>query len=94
MQKHLLNTTAAMPKAYEVATASPSTKTERFLRRPAVEDLTGYKTSAIYQKMHDGTFPKAVKLGANRVGWIASEIYAWMDERIAESRTTSTKAGA
>ena len=66
---------------------------ERFMRRHEVEAITGYKTSAIYQKMADGSFPKAVKLGTNRVGWIASEIHAWIEQRIAESRNPSNKAG-
>lgn len=67
---------------------------ERFLRRHEVEKLTGYKTSAIYAKMHDGSMPKAIRIGANRVAWLESEIHAWMEQRIAESRTPSNKAGA
>jgi prophage regulatory protein len=30
-----------------------------------------------------GKFPKRVKIGANSVAWIESEIDAWVDEKIA-----------
>ncbi|MEQ8327803.1 MAG: AlpA family phage regulatory protein [Parvibaculum sp.] len=30
-----------------------------------------------------GQFPKRIKLGANRVVWLLSEIEAWLDARIA-----------
>lgn len=31
----------------------------------------------------DGKFPKRVPIGANRVGWVASEIEDWVDAAIA-----------
>jgi prophage regulatory protein len=30
-----------------------------------------------------GQFPKRIRLGACRVAWIAEEVQAWIDERIA-----------
>ena len=30
-----------------------------------------------------GLFPKRIKLGACRVAWVADEVDAWIDERIA-----------
>ncbi len=79
-----------MPYAFN-AVASSNISPERFMRRHEVEALTGYKTSAIYQKMHDGTFPKAIRIGANRVAWLSSDIQNWMEARIAESRNLQTK---
>jgi prophage regulatory protein len=29
-----------------------------------------------------GQFPKRVRLGANRVGWVESEVLDWLQERI------------
>ena len=31
-----------------------------------------------------GLFPRRVKLGAGRVGWVEEEIDAWIESRIAE----------
>jgi prophage regulatory protein len=54
----------------------------RILRRPKVEEKTGYSRSAIYQRMACGTFPKPVKLGPKAVGWIESEIDSFIAEQI------------
>ncbi|WP_110854567.1 AlpA family transcriptional regulator [Paraburkholderia silvatlantica] len=44
------------------------------LRRRQVEQIVGLSRSTIYQRMKDGTFPRAVPLGGRMVGWRASEI--------------------
>lgn len=31
-----------------------------------------------------GRFPRRIRLGANRVAWLKSEVLAWIDERVAE----------
>ena len=36
-----------------------------------------------------GNFPKRVQLGQCRVAWIANEVQAWVDERVAQRDTTS-----
>ena len=36
-----------------------------------------------------GQFPKRVQLGQCRVAWIAAEVQAWIDERVAKRDTTS-----
>lgn len=33
---------------------------------------------------YDSTFPKQIKLSANRVGWLAKEINAWIELKIVE----------
>ena len=63
--------------------------TTRLLRRRQVEALTGLKRSTIYQRLAEGTFPKQIHLGPRSVGWLASEVNAWIAERIAESRPTA-----
>jgi prophage regulatory protein len=57
---------------------------QQFLRRPAVEAVTGLGRSTIYQMMSDGRFPKSVRIGRRAVAWTAEEIQAWLEERIAE----------
>lgn len=33
---------------------------------------------------YDSTFPKQIKLSANRVGWLAREVNAWIESKIIE----------
>lgn len=56
------------------------------LRRPQVEARTGLARSTIYDRIKAGTFPAPISLGEKAVGWIESEIDAWLNARIQESR--------
>lgn len=58
----------------------------RFIKRQAVEDITGLSCSEIYRRITAGTFPAQVTLGPKSVVWIESEVIAWQDARIAECR--------
>lgn len=55
------------------------------LRRPEVEAHTGLSRSTIYAWMKEGTFPKPVKLGARLVGWMDTDIEAWVDARTSKA---------
>lgn len=57
----------------------------RIMKRSEVEYKTGLSRSSIYAKMADGTFPRAIKLGARSVGWLESDINQWVNECIAKS---------
>lgn len=57
---------------------------ETILRLPAVKAATGLSRSTIYARVRLGTFPAPVPLGGNRVGWVESEIAAWILRRFAE----------
>lgn len=58
---------------------------ERLLRRPEVEVMTGLRKSAIYKLMKTGAFPPQVKLSGNSsqsaVAWRAADIVAWINSR-------------
>lgn len=54
----------------------------RILRLPEVEHRTGYKKSAIYQKMKTGDFPKVKRIGPRAVGWDEADIDFWIDQRL------------
>jgi prophage regulatory protein len=54
-------------------------KLDRFLDLHEVEKLTSYKSSSIYKKIKEGSFPKQIKLGAKKSGWLESHIIAWMN---------------
>jgi prophage regulatory protein len=58
------------------------------LRRPQVEARTGLSRSTIYERMKEGTFPSNISLGTKSVGWLASEIDDWLDQRIKASRAS------
>ncbi|HEU5048401.1 MAG TPA: AlpA family transcriptional regulator [Rickettsiales bacterium] len=60
--------------------------TSRILRLPEVIKRTGWKRSSIYAHEKAGQFPKRVKLGLRSVGWLESEIDAWIENRIKTSR--------
>lgn len=59
---------------------------QRIIRRPEVEGISGLGCSSIYEKMADGTFPKNVPLSRRAVGWVESEIYQWVADKIKEAR--------
>jgi predicted DNA-binding transcriptional regulator AlpA len=61
-------------------------------RLPKLMDVSGLKRSSIYNRLdpnskyHDPAFPKPISLSVgNRgsVAWIASEVDAWIETRIA-----------
>ncbi|MBP7609008.1 MAG: AlpA family transcriptional regulator [Steroidobacteraceae bacterium] len=57
-----------------------------FLRRKQVETRTGLSRSTIYQYIHDGAFPKPVPLGPRAVGWLESDVSAWIATRVRIAR--------
>ena len=58
----------------------------RILRLPDVQARTGLSRTTIYRWRVEGRFPQAIPLGTRCVGWIESELEAWIGERIAEGR--------
>lgn len=62
----------------------------KILRLPKVEELTGYKRSSIYLKVSQKLFPAPISLGGRAVGWLESEIYEWIAQRIQQSRAPHT----
>lgn len=57
-----------------------------FIRLPRVKAKTALARSTIYAGVKAGTFPPPVSLGSKAVGWIESEIDAWIEARIKASR--------
>lgn len=62
----------------------------RILRLKQLSKRIGLGRSTIYDRMdarssrYDATFPKPIKLGAAAIGWIDSEVTAWIEQRISE----------
>ncbi len=53
--------------------------TERRLR-----ERVPYSHAHLYRLEEKGLFPKRIKLGRHRVGWVEEEIEAWLKARMAE----------
>ena len=56
---------------------------QHILRLPTVKAITGLSRSTIYLRMSEGSFPRQVNLGSRAVGWLASEIAHWIEEKLA-----------
>ena len=56
----------------------------RLMRMSEVLRLTGFKSrSTVYELQANGDFPQAVKLTGKAVGFVESEVHAWIASRIA-----------
>ena len=60
--------------------------TSTILRLKHVKDRTGLARSTIYDRIKAGDFPAQVSLGARAVGWLESDIEAWIARRVEQSR--------
>ena len=56
------------------------------LRLPAVKARTGLSRSSIYLRIAQDRFPKPISLGDRAVGWVESDIQAWLQQRINATR--------
>jgi prophage regulatory protein len=57
------------------------------LRLPAVLAIVSLSRTTVYEKVSQGEFPKPFKLGDRAVGWLSSDIEAWIAARVASSKT-------
>lgn len=53
---------------------------DRVLRLREVQHRTGRSRSIIYEDMRKGSFPQNIRIGSRSVGWLESEISAWIAE--------------
>lgn len=56
----------------------------KIIRLQEVIQLTGLARSTVYKFIKDQSFPRQVSLGGRSVGWVESEIQAWIAEKIAD----------
>ncbi|TCZ55864.1 helix-turn-helix transcriptional regulator [Klebsiella grimontii] len=50
-----------------------------------ITEFTGLSDKWFYKLIHDGLFPKPIKLGRSS-RWLKSEVEDWVQKRITESR--------
>lgn len=53
-----------------------------------------YSDAQLLRKERDGSFPKRIRLGENRIGWVEGEIDRWIEGRIRERDGAAEPAGA
>lgn len=63
--------------------------TNSILRLPEVIKRTGLSRPSIYLKISKGEFPRQIKLGIKSVGWIESDVDAWIEQRIHASNPST-----
>ena len=63
--------------------------TNRILRRPDVEGLTGLSKATIYRLVANGDFPRPIQLGARAVGWRSGDVEQWIAGRPTTARAAS-----
>ncbi len=73
----LLRGDATLPPIQTAKRAS-----DRLLRLPEVERLTGLRRSAIYEQMRRGIFPRSVKTGRRTAAWPESAVQSWIADRM------------
>jgi prophage regulatory protein len=62
------------------------------LRLPIVEARTGFKRSAIYERIAGGLFVRPIKLGARAVGWPSHEVAAIVGALVAGKSNDEIRA--
>lgn len=55
----------------------------RSLRLPEVKQLTGLAKATLYEQIAKGKFPRPMRLSPGAVGWVESEVQAWLKRRLA-----------
>ena len=67
---------------------------ERLLPRGEVERRTGYRKSALYARIAEGTFPPPRRDPVNgSVRWLESEVQAWIDAAARDWPVAGSAAG-
>lgn len=54
---------------------------DRIMNTPEVVEATGVSRTTLWRLEREGKFPRRRQLIGHRVGWLASEVDAWIQER-------------
>ena len=60
----------------------------RILRLPDVLERIGVSRSTLYLWVSKGRFPAPIQLGERSIGWIESDVTAWIERKVAEAGHT------
>jgi len=59
---------------------------KRFIRVPEVLNRVGFSRTTLYERIKEGGFPDRIKIGPRCVAFVESEIDAWIEAAIRNSR--------
>jgi len=59
----------------------PNKNEQRVIRISELMNIIGTSRSSVWRWVKDGDFPAPLMLGPNSVGWLASEVYEWLENR-------------
>ena len=51
----------------------------RVIRKPELLNAIGLSDPTVWRLERQGRFPKRIRLGGSSVGWIESEVQAWLE---------------
>jgi prophage regulatory protein len=69
-----------------------TTTRDAILRMAEVTRAVGLARATVYRMMKTGTFPQAIPLSGSAVGWLRSEVEAWIAERVNARNARQAKA--
>jgi len=78
----LLREALALLGSGTVSSTESGPQSNRLLRLPEVQRLTGLRRSAIYDQMQRGRFPRSVKSSTRAAAWSEAAVQAWITDRI------------
>ncbi len=64
----------------------------KILKLPEVMKVTALSRSSIYAFIKTKKFPKPIQLGERAVGWLESDVQAWIANRVDVSRSEVSHA--
>lgn len=64
----------------------------QLLRLPDVLRQTGVSRSSIYARIRAGQFPRPIALGPRTSAWLATDVTAWIEQKVNESRGENDQA--
>lgn len=77
--QHLLNNVVG--KLPSISSKQPSHSQDRILRANEVQKIVGLSRSTIWRLERKNDFPARVPLGVGSIGWLKSDIEAWLKNR-------------
>ncbi len=64
----------------------------RIITKRELRQIVPYTPQHILRLEKQGKFPKRIRLGERRVGWLLSDVERWIDLRVAMSEATPREA--
>lgn len=68
-----------------------TTVKDRIILTPERRELVPYSDMQIWRLEKADKFPRRIKLGPNRVGWILSEVHEWIETKKAERNANTSE---